>query len=269
MESLKGKVALVTGSSKGVGKGIAKGLGEAGAKVYISGRSEEIYNAAEEVNKAGGSGVAMVCDHRNDGDTQKVFDTIKEQDDRLDILVNNVWGGYEQMFSGDGEYIWENPFWEQPLDYWDLMFASGVRAHYVNSHYAAKLMTSQKDGLIVNISYWAAQKYIGNVAYGVSKAATDKLTFDTAHELKPYNVAVISLYPGLVRTERVMQAAEYLDLSNSESPEFLGLIVSHLYSDSELMKMSGSVQVAAELGIMYDVKDIDGNQPKPLTINDV
>ena len=133
MASLKGKVALVTGSSKGVGKGIAKGLGEAGAKVYVTGRSKEIYNAAETVNQAGGTGTAVKCDHRNDEEVQQLFERIKKQDGKLDILVNNVWGGYEQMFNEDGEYIWEKPFWEQPTEYWDLMFASGVRAHYFSS----------------------------------------------------------------------------------------------------------------------------------------
>jgi len=269
MKSFKNKIALVTGSSKGVGKGIAKGLGEAGAKVYVTGRSKDIQHATKEVNEAGGKGVAVNCDHRNDDEVQQLFELIKKQDGKLDILVNNVWGGYEQMFNENQEYIWEKPFWEQPTDYWDLMFASGVRAHYVSSRFAAKLMAKQGSGLIVNISFWAAQKYINNVAYGVSKAATDKLTFDTAHELKPHNVAVISLYPGLVRTERVMQAAEYLDLSNSESPTFIGMVISALANDPDVMQKTGSVQIAAELGLEYDITDINGKQPKPLTLQDV
>src|SRR5829696_2456361 len=123
-----------------------------------------------------------------------------------DILVNNVWGGYERMVDG-GEFTWPKPFWEQPLWRWDAMFSAGVRAHFHASRLAAPSMIAQRRGLIVNISTWAAQKRIGNVPYGASKAATDKMTADMAIELKPYNVSVVSLYPGLVRTEKVIEAA--------------------------------------------------------------
>src|SRR4051812_25874670 len=130
-----------------------------------------------------------------------------------------------------GNFTWSRPFWEQPVWRWDAMFAAGVRAYYRASQLAAPVMIARRHGLIVNISFWAAQKHIGNVAYGVSKAATDKLTADMAEELKPHNVAVVSLYPGLVRTEKVMQAAQYLDLSNSESPDFIGRAVAALATD--------------------------------------
>src|SRR5713226_761259 len=125
------------------------------------------------------------------------------------------------------------------------MFAAGVRAHYVSSIYAAREMVRQQSGLIVNISFWAAQKHIGNVAYGVSKAATDKLTADMAHELREHNVAVVSSCPGMVRTEKVMEAAAFLDLSNSESPQFIGRAVAALACDPEIMHKSGQVLVAA------------------------
>lgn len=149
------------------------------------------------------------------------------------------------------------------------MFVPGVRAHYVSSQLAAQLMVNQKSGLIVNISFWAAQKYMSNVAYGVAKAATDKLSRDTAYELKPHNVAVVSLYPGLVRTERVMEVAEYLDLSNSESPQFPGRVVSALADDPNIMEKTGKVLVAAQLALDYGIKDVDGKQPKPLSIEKV
>ena len=135
--------------------------------------------------------------------------------------MNNVWSGYERMLEG-GEFTWPKPFWEQPLWRWDAMFGAGVRAHHHAARLAAPGMIAQQRGLIVNVSHWAAQKRIGNVAYGVSKAATDKMTADMAIELHPHRVAVISLYPGMVRTEKVMEAAAWLDLSNSESPEFIG-----------------------------------------------
>src|SRR5262249_18932763 len=159
---------------------------------------------------------------------------------RLDILVNNVWGGYENMIE-EGEFIWSRPFWQQPVWRWDSMFQAGVRAHYVASRLAAQVMVPQRSGLIVNISFWAAQKHVGNVAYGVSKAATDKMAFDMSHELRPYDVAAVSLYPGLVRTESVIQAAEWLDLSNSESPRFTGRAVVALAADPQIMDKSGSV----------------------------
>jgi NAD(P)-dependent dehydrogenase (short-subunit alcohol dehydrogenase family) len=123
--------------------------------------------------------------------------------------------------------------------------------------------------LIVNISFWAAQKHIGNVAYGVSKAATDKMTADMAAELRPHGVTVVSLYPGLVRTEKVMQAAAWLDLSNSESPEFIGRAIAALAADSEVMRHTGEVRVAANLAIEYGFGDIDGKAPRPLTLADV
>ena len=152
---------------------------------------------------------------------------------------------------------------------WDAMFEAGVRAHYVAASMAARTMVERGRGLIVNISFWAAQKHIANVPYGVSKAATDKMTADMAHELRKYNVAVVSLYPGLVRTEKVMEAAAYLDLSNSESPQFEGRAVVALASDPQIMAKSGTVVVAAALGREYGFSDIDGKQPTPLTLAQV
>ncbi len=130
-------------------------------------------------------------------------------------------------------------------------------------------MSAVGRGLIVNISFWAAQKHIGNVAYGVSKAATDKMTADMATELRPHGVAVVSLYPGLVRTEKVMQAAAWLDLTNSESPEFIGRAITALAADPEVMRYTGGVHVAASLAIDYGFSDIDGKVPRPLTLADV
>jgi NAD(P)-dependent dehydrogenase (short-subunit alcohol dehydrogenase family) len=130
-------------------------------------------------------------------------------------------------------------------------------------------MVARGSGLIVNISFWAAQKHTGNVAYGVSKAATDKLTADLAVELRSHGVAAVSLYPGLVRTEKVMEAAAWLDLSNSESPEFVGRAVAALAADRNVMRHSGAVLVAARLAADYGFTDIDGGSPRPLTLADV
>ncbi len=147
------------------------------------------------------------------------------------------------------------------------MFGAGVRAHYHASRLAARSMVARGRGLIVNISFWAAQKYVGNVAYGVSKAATDKLTADMAVELRPRGVAAVSLYPGLVRTEKILAAA--LDLANSESPEFVGRAVAALAADPDVLRRSGTVLVAAALAAEYGFTDVDGTTPRRLTLADV
>jgi NAD(P)-dependent dehydrogenase (short-subunit alcohol dehydrogenase family) len=147
------------------------------------------------------------------------------------------------------------------------MMTVGVRAAFVASQLAARMMIPVREGLIVNISFWAAQKHVGNVLYGCAKAATDKLTFDTAHELAPYGVTVVSLYPGLVRTEAVMAAAASLNLTNSESPEFIGRAVCALAGDPEKMQRTGRILVAAQLGLEYGFTDVDGRQPQPLELD--
>lgn len=259
---LPGKVALVTGASRGVGRGVVQELARAGATVYATGRTI----VTEEIS--GGNVIALRCDHRDDGQVERVFGQIQEQAGRLDILVNCVWGGYENMMEG-GVFTWARPFWEQPLWRWDAMFQAGVRALYGASRFAARTMAERRSGLIVNISYWAAQKYIGNVAYGASKAATDKLTADMAHELRPYGVTVVSLYPGLVRTEKVMEAAAWPDLSNSESPEFIGRAILALSEDPQVMKHTGKVLVAANLAQEYGFTDLDGKKPRALTLGEL
>jgi dehydrogenase/reductase SDR family member 1 len=260
MPDLREKVALVTGGSRGVGRGTAMSLADAGAAVYVTGRTIE----EAPLNNC----IPVSCDHTNDRDVEKVFARIAQERGRLDVLVNNVWGGYENMVE-NGEFTWGVPFWRQPTWRWDAMFAAGVRAHYIASCCAARLMVPRRSGLIVNISFWSAQKYIGNVAYGVAKAATDKLTADMSHELREHQVAVVSLYPGLVRTEKVMEAAAFLDLSNSESPEFTGRAVAALAADPDIMNYSGHVVIAAALAEKYGFTDIDGKQPRPLSLNDV
>ena len=171
MRNLEGKVAVVTGATCGVGSGIARVLAQYGARMFVTGRSahDGVFND--------GRITGIRCDHRVDAEVAAAFERIASEAGGIDILVNNVWGGYERMVE-DRTFTWTKPFWEQPLWRWDAMFSAGVRAHYHASQLAAKSMVVRQRGLIVNISFWAAQKHIANVAYGVSKAATDKLTAD-------------------------------------------------------------------------------------------
>jgi len=257
--------AIVTGASRGVGRGVAEALGEVGAHVVLTGRDEAaLTETTAAVTALGGIALALRCDHRDAGQTEAAFVRALRELGGLDLLVNSAWGGYENMIE-HGELTWPRPFWEQPLWRWDAMFSAGVRAAHQCSQLAARAMVAQRRGLIVNISFWAAQKYLGNVAYGIAKAATDRLSADCAHELRAFGVAVVSLYPGLVRTERVMESAAFLDLSNSESPRFTGRAVAALARDSEVLRHSGSALVAARLAREYGFTDVDGSQPRALT----
>jgi dehydrogenase/reductase SDR family member 1 len=271
---LAGKTAIVTGASRGVGRGIAEELGAAGAVVYVSGRSVHgspatvalagtIEETAEAVTRAGGTGIAFRCDHRDDSDTRALFRRVEAERGRLDVLVNNVWGGYEGLHEGKFQQFGK-PFWEQPVALWDAMFAAGVRAHYVASSFAARMMVAQRSGLIVNISSFAGAGEEPNVAIGVAKGATDRLTASAASQLRQHGVAVVSLYPGLVRTEGVLAWADHLDLSNSESPRFVGRAVTALAADSNVLERTGQVLVAAELADVYGFTDVDGRQPRSL-----
>lgn len=259
---LDGKVAVVTGATKGVGKGVARELAQSGAEVYVTGRS------APDRERVDDRITGLRCDHRDDAQVVAAFEHVLASRGRIDILVNSVWGGYEQMLE-NGVFTWTKPFWEQPLWRWDAMFDAGVRAYYHASQLVAPGMIAAGRGLIANISFWAAQKHIGNVAYGVSKAATDKLTADMATELKPHGVAVVSIYPGLVRTEKVMEAAQWLDLTNSESPDFIGRAIAALAADSNVMRHTGRVLVAASVAQEYGFADVNGATPRPLTLADV
>jgi dehydrogenase/reductase SDR family protein 1 len=257
------QTALVTGASRGVGRGVAIALSQAGFHVFATGRGIHSADLPDSVIRVG-------CDHLRDEETAAVFERIVQDRGGLDVLVNSAWGGYDKMVE-DGCFTWIAPFWEQPLHRWTSMMDAGVRAAFVAGSHAARIMAARRQGLIVNVSFWAAQKHIGNALYGMSKAATDKMTADMAHDLRPHDVAVVSLYPGMVRTEAVIEAAQqgWLDLSNSESPEFIGRVVAALSRDARLMERSGKILVAAAVALELGVTDLDGRQPKPLTLETV
>jgi len=257
------RTALVTGASRGVGRGVAISLAASGYKVFATGRTIDRASLPEDI-------VRLNCDHTKDEETDEVFRKIAEETGQLDILVNNAWGGYERMIE-DRKFTWGLPFWEQPMHRWQSMMDAGLRSAFACSAQAAKTMVKQRRGLIVNISFWAAQKYIGNAIYGTAKAATDKMSADMAHELRGHNVAALSLYPGLVRTESVIAAAEggWLNLSNSESPEYIGRVIAALADDPNLMARTGGAHVAAALAAEYGLTDIDGKKPRPITLSEL
>jgi dehydrogenase/reductase SDR family protein 1 len=274
--ALDGKVALVTGASRGVGKGIALALGEAGAKVYVTGRTVAggesttslagtIDETAAEVSTRGGEGIAVRCDHARDDDVRELFARIEREAGHLDVLVNNAWGGYELFHEGRGREF-EAPFWEQDLSIWDGMFTPGVRSQYASTTFAVPLML-ESGGLIVNTSSFAGVSRKENPALGTAKAATDRLSLLMAEALRDHSIAVVSLYPGLVRTEGIIKWEEYIDLSNSESPRFVGRAVVALAGDPDVMERTGTVQVVSELAEELGFTDEDGARPQSLRAN--
>ena len=272
MADLSGKIALVTGASRGVGRGIAQELGAAGAIVYVTGRTirnapstenlpGDVHATADLVTQAGGTGIPVQCDHAQDAHVDALFARIRRQHARLDILVNNVWGGYERY----ADAPFDAPFWRQPLWRWQLMFDAGVRAHYTASRAAAPLMIARRNGIIIHISAGDEDKYRGQVMYDVAKAAVDRLAFATAQELRPHNVAVLALHPGFTRTERVERFATPADLAAAESPRYAGRAVVALATDPAVLDRSGNAYKTGVLAREYGFADIDGTQPPPFT----
>jgi dehydrogenase/reductase SDR family protein 1 len=270
--SLSGKVAVVTGASRGVGKGIAMALGEAGATVYVTGRTLKsgeasvplpgtLTGTAREVTRLGGKGIPRKCDHREDDEVREVFDAIYSDQGRVDILVNNAWAGYEHLHR---DQYYTGPFWEQPVELWDAMQNVGLRSSFVATTYMAPYVVKQKDGLIVNISYYSTSYKGSNTrTYRIAKLATDKLAVELARDLKKFGVACVSLYPGHVRTEGVMKGIPEDKLPYTESPMYVGRAVAALAADPRRMKKTGKILLAGEMAKEYGFKDIDGTCPSP------
>ena len=256
-------VAVVTGASRGLGRGIARALGALGFTVYITGRSTaELTQAAAEVNAKGGRGVALPCDHHNDEQVKAVFERVRGDAGRLDILVNNAATVHPRDLTSPGG------FWQKPLQLVDMIDV-GLRSDYVAAYYAAPLMIETGAALIAQISFYGAVSYHYGPAYGAAKAGTDKMSFDMAIDLRPHNVAVVSIWPGLVLTDMLkaipkehLPPAVVANLPNFETPEFTGLVIERLWRDPQRMARSGESLIAAELGLLYGIKDLDGKQPR-------
>jgi dehydrogenase/reductase SDR family protein 1 len=276
---LDGQVAVVTGASRGIGKGIALELGAAGATVYLTARTVDagilpgtIGETAMEITQLGGTAVPLRCDHHDDVAVQAVFERVREERGRLDVLVNNV-------YSAPDLAPWlGKPFWELPVAAWDEVIDIGVRSHYVAAVFGVPMMLDAGHGLVVNVSSSGAVEYAHNLAYGVGKAALDRMTADMAHELRDQGVAVVSVWPGLVRTELVMFGTRTdddgrsvitlpgegtFDVATVESPRFVGRGVVALASDNQVMKHSGSAVTTASLANDYGFTDVDGTLPQP------
>lgn len=284
MKNLEGKVTLVTGATRGLGKGIAIGLGEAGATVYITGRrldssdssngiSGSLRETQAAVEEAGGICIPVQVDHSDDEQVRLLFDRIQDEQGQLDLLVNNAYSGVQALRDAYGK-----PFWECEPSFWDACNNVGLRSHYVASIFAARMMTQHRQGLICTISSWGGLSYIFGVPYGAGKAACDRLAAEMAIELKPHNVASLSIWPGIVGTEHISQlAAEMAESEGSdpqgslikegfnwETPLLTGRVIAALTADSTIMRRTGRVQIVAELAQHYGLVDKDGNRPASL-----
>ena len=262
------RVVVVTGASRGAGKGIAIALGATGATVYVTGRSQRegdaplpgtVQSTADAVTEAGGRGIAVQCDHADDAQVEALFEQVRREQGRLDILVNNATALHDALTNS-------GPFWEKPLALTDL-WNVGMRSHYTAAWFGAPLLLAAGAGLIVNTSSFGGRIYMHGPAYGAGKAAVDKMAHDMAVDFRPHNVAVVSIWMGLLLTERTRRVFEaepekYAELAaTTETPEFTGRIIDSLARDPGLMDRSGKVWIGAELAEAYGLRDIDGSQP--------
>lgn len=263
-------VAVVTGASRGAGRGIAIALGSHGCTVYVTGRSQKegdasvsgtIYATAEEVTKAGGKGIAVRVDHANDAEVKALFERVAHEQGRIDILVNNACAIHD-LLPAPGN------FWEKPLAIGD-MITVGVRSGFVASWYAAPIMVKQGRGLVVFSSAPGAVHYCFGPAYGAHKAGMDKMAADMAVDFKDagVDVAAVSIWMGSLATDRLlnlMAAApeHFKHLEGTlESPEYTGHVIWAMFNDPKLMEISGQTVIGAEMGGKYAVPDVGGKYP--------
>ena len=262
-------IAVVTGASRGAGRGIAIALGSHGCTVYVTGRSERtgdaplpgtIHETAAAVTAAGGNGIAVRVDHGNDSEVQALFARVQRERGRLDILVNNACALHQDL---------TNPghFWEKPLGLVDMLDV-GLRSSYVASYYAAPILVAQRGGLIVFTSASGAVHYVYGPAYGAHKAGMDKFAADMAVDFKDFDVTCASIWMGALQTERLKQLTEsdrakygYLE-QVTETPEFTGHAIWALFNDPERQQLSGLTLIGAELGEKYGIQDKDGRRPR-------
>ncbi len=257
------RTAVVTGASRGLGRGVARALGSKGMTVYITGRDlPGLESAAAEVMEAGGVGIAVQCDHGADRQVKALFERVANEAGRLDLLVNNAAAVHAQELSTPG------PFWEKDLKL-AQMIDVGLRSNYVASYYAASLMIQSGGALIVNISFYGAVSYFHGPAYGAAKAGTDKMVHDMGIDFADTDVSVVSLWPGYILSDMIKALPEEHKtpqlkamLPEFETPEFSGLVIAAMLADPDRKMLSGKAHIGAQLGLKYDVRDLDGKQPR-------
>ena len=267
------RVAVVTGASRGAGKGIALALGAAGMTVYVTGRSTTesqgrlkgevlpgtVYETAKQIDALGGRGIAVPCDHRNDVAVRELFEQVKTQCGALDILVNNAAAIHDALIDPGG-------FWEKPLELVNILDV-GLRSAYVASYYAAPLMVKAGRGLIAFTSSFGSSCYMHGPAYGAQKVGVDKFAADMAVDLAPYSVAAVSLWLGPQITERSRAALRLRPdqyeqfMEQGETPEFNGRVIYALANDPKLMSLTGQTLITAELAPTYGIAESGGRNP--------
>ena len=276
--ALTGKVALVSGGTRGGGRGIAVELGAAGATVYVTGRSsgggqggmgrpETIEETAAQVTAAGGTGISVRTDHSDPGQVRALIDRIAaEQDGRLDILVNSVWGG-------DPLTDWEHPLWEQDLDTGLRLLRQAVETHIITSYFTLRLMVARRRGLVIEVTDGNTDRYRGSFFYDLAKSAVIRLAVAQAAELKPYGVAAVAITPGFLRSEAMLEhfgvteenwrdgAARDPNFAFSETPHYLGRAVAALAADPDVLARTGRALATWGLYQEYGFTDADGSQP--------
>jgi dehydrogenase/reductase SDR family protein 1 len=255
------RTAIVTGASRGIGRAIAIALGEIGSTVYVTGRThgtgaQTIDSTADDVSVAGGVGVAVACDHHDDAQLGALFHRVREEQGRLDVLVNNVFPTQTELAIGD------QPFFDQPLESVDDFLSVGLGTHYKATWHAAQLMRHQRNGLVVNVSSAGAVYSVLSPSYGIAKAGLDKFTMDAARHLRPVDVAVVSLWPGpLVGTETVRERLPERAHEVTESPVLTGRVVAALAQDPSVLRLTGRILVTTDVGAAYALVDGDGALP--------
>ncbi|HYR82461.1 MAG TPA: SDR family oxidoreductase [Terriglobia bacterium] len=278
MQPLKGKTAVVAGATRGTGRGIARMLGEAGATVYCTGRSvrgkpasgpnrpETIEETAEMVTAHGGRGIAVQVDHTLPAEVEKLFERVAAEQKRLDILVNDIWGGDEWTDFG-------TPFWKLSLENGFQMLQRAVHTHIITSRYGVPLMLETGSGLIVEVTDGAHYGYRGHLFYDLSKMSVIRLAFAMATELRRRNTTAVGLSPGFIRSEAMLDkfgvteenwqdAVEKITFfAHSETPCFAGRAVAALAADPNVFKKSGRVYAVWDLSEEYGFTDLDGRRP--------
>ena len=261
---MKDKVVVVTGSSRGIGRGTAIAFGELGATVYVTGRTttgeRSIGNAAQAVDEAGGTGIAVEIDHGDDAQIERLFAQISDIHGKINVLVNNV-------YKIPSPPAWGGGFWDHPVGIWDDQVGIGLRSHYVASWHAAPLLfAAGEGGFICNVSSPGGESYHFSSSYGAGKAGLDRLSADMAIELKPKGISCVSLYPGSVATEFIKATyAErgVTDLSGAQTTLGVGRTIVALASAPDLMARSGSIQWCEDVSRELGVRDEFGNLLAP------